>query len=88
MEHGARETGSTTSREFHLCMYADGRWALPLDFVVSTNASCMTVVKRSWSALPSDQWECGENLRTAGETERRESEKEGLWTKTKRGAGR
>ena len=65
----------------------DGRWALLLASVASTAASG-AVVKRSWSALPSNQFECEEGLRTAGETERRESEKEGLWTKTKRGAGR
>ena len=26
-----KETGPAASREFDLCMYADGRWALPLD---------------------------------------------------------
>ena len=83
-----RKTGPAASREFDLCMYADGRWVVPLDFVASTNASCITVVKLSWFALPSDWSECEENLRTAEGTERLERNKEGVWTKTKKGAGR
>jgi len=40
------------------------------------------VARWSWSALPFGQTECEEDLRTAGETERRERKKEGVWTKT------